>query len=141
MLSREKANMPATTNTSRPSSTSGRRVRTNCSTPRSKLRPFQCDVMAAGRVSTRRRGKRIAQEQRAFAGDQFADLHATENLPVAVTLLADRHRAPGKMAAVGGDPRRRRAVAFAHHAVERNGRRAYRRADADDEGGEHARAQ
>ena len=33
------------------------------------------------------RGECIAQEQRAFGGDQFADLHAFENLPVAVALL------------------------------------------------------
>src|SRR5580704_9818229 len=44
MLSLENANMPATTNTSRPNRTSGRRVRTNCSTPRSKFVP-QFDVM------------------------------------------------------------------------------------------------
>ena len=35
----------------------------------------------------RRDRQHVAEEDRAFGGDQFADLHAFENLPVAVALL------------------------------------------------------
>ena len=72
---------------------------------------------------------------------RFAYLHAVESPGGPAALLPDRDGALGEMAAVGGDPCRHRAVAFAHHAVDRNRRRAHRRADADDEIGEHAPAQ
>ena len=62
-------------------------------------------------------------------------------LLVSVTPQADRHGPPDEMAAIGGQPDRHRAVAFAHHAVVRDRRRAHRRAGADDEVGEHAGAQ
>ena len=91
----------------------------------STLSPTSCGSLGT-RVCSRERlvamRQRIAQEHRAFGGDQFADLHALENLPVAVVLLADLDRPPGEAAAVGGDPDGHRAVAFAHDAVERDRR-------------------
>ena len=41
------------------------------------------------RASLRRRSERVAQKQRAFGRDQFADFHAFENLPIAVVAPAD----------------------------------------------------
>src|ERR1039458_10499439 len=83
----------------------GRRVSPNCSTPLSTdCLSIRFHVLRRRSVSVRRRGQRIAQEQRAFGGDHFADLHAFENLPVAVARLADLDRALGEPAAVGRDP-------------------------------------
>jgi hypothetical protein len=77
----------------------------------------------------------------AFGGDEVAGPHAFEDLVVAVTREAHLDGAPGKAAAVGGDPGRHRAVALAHHPIQRNCRRPHRLAGADHEGGEHAGAQ
>src|ERR1700687_316581 len=128
--------MPAVTNANRPSRMSGRRVSPNCSTLRSTLMS-QLDGMR----SARHRSKGVAEEQRALGGDQFADRYAVENLPVAVVLGPDLDGPPGELAAIRRHPARHRAIAFAHHAVERNAGRAHRIGDANDEMPEHARAQ
>src|SRR5271165_1559183 len=86
-------------------------------------------------------GEHIAEKDRALGRDQFARMHAVENLAVTVALTADLHGPPGEAPPVGGDPDRLAAVAFAHHAVEGNCGRTNRRADADEKIREHARAQ
>ncbi len=106
------------------------------------LRGLSTRVVSFGRQTVHRsagcRDQGIAQEQRSFGGHQLARLHPFENLPVSVALHADLDGAPGKAAAVGRDPRRHRAVAFSHHAIEGDRDRAHRRAGADGEIGEHA---
>src|SRR5579862_7170758 len=142
MFSLEKANMPAATKMNRPASTSGRRVSPNCSTLRSTLF-FQSAVKdkPAGTRSVRCGGQRVAQEYRAFGGNKFAGLRPTEDLPVATAFLPDFDDALDKAAAVGRDPCRHRAVALAHHAVERDRGRAHRRADSYGEIREHSGTQ
>src|SRR5580658_2498797 len=128
MLSLEKANMPAITNVNRPSRMSGRRVSPNCSTLRSTLMSQLDGMLSAGH-----RGKRVAEKQRAFGGDQLAGRYAVENLPKTVALRPDLDRAPDELAAIRCHPGRHGAVAFAHHAIDRDAGRAHRSGDLDDE--------
>src|SRR5580704_1029894 len=144
MFSLLKAKRPAPRNTSRPSKTSGRRVSPNVSSPFSTvgaLRRFHARLRGEIEKSSLRDNELIAQEYRAFGGDQFAHLHAVKNLPVAVALFADLDRPLGEMTAVGSNPCCHRAVAFPNHAIHRDRRRSHRSADADGEVREHAGAQ
>src|SRR5271156_2428474 len=95
MFSLVKAISPPPTKTKRHNRMIGRRVSPNCSTP-----------LSTGYLSIRcrRRGERIAEEQRAFGSDQFADLQAFDDLPIAVMYPADLDRPPVEAAAIGGDP-------------------------------------
>src|SRR6516165_942028 len=130
MFNLPKAISPPPMNTSNPNNAIARRVRTNARMPLSTI-----DLLPA------RDGQHVAEKDRPFGRDQLADLQAFENLPIAVPLVADLHRSPGKAAAVGGDPNRHGAVAFPHHAIERNRDGPHRLADADHEIGEHAGSQ
>ena len=92
MLSLVKANRPAPRNTSRPSRTIGRRVSPNVSKPFEHgwyLTPTSASSRHPRPASRAHcdRGERIAQEQRALGGDEFAGLHAFEDLAIAVVLL------------------------------------------------------
>src|SRR5258708_9314953 len=105
MLSLVKAMSPPAMNTSKPSRTIGGRVSPNVSGP------FNTDDLSIRSETSRRRpienssacgrGQRVAQEQRAFGGDQLAHLHALDDLPVALARQRDPDRAPGEAAAVG----------------------------------------
>src|SRR5271170_682964 len=116
MFSLVKAINPPTTKTSRHIMTIGRRVSPNCSRPFNTTR-LSIRYKAPARPSLRRRGERVAQKQRAFGGDQFADSHAFENLTIAAEDPADLDSPLAEPPAVGGHPNGHGAVAFAHHAV------------------------
>src|SRR5215472_11852995 len=122
MLSLVKATMPVAMNTTRHSSTIGRRVRPNATMPLSTAMTSKLEhdpvpktgIHFSGSCSrsARRGGERVAQEQRALGRDQLAGLQACENLVIAVALHADLHGALGEAAAVGRDPHGHRAVAL-----------------------------
>src|SRR6516165_4185000 len=95
MLSLLNANNPAHTKTTKPSKIIGRRVNPNCSNPLSTAYPS---------IRGGRRGERIAEKQRAFGDDQFADLRAFKNLTISFVQPADLDRASGKPASIGGHP-------------------------------------
>jgi hypothetical protein len=59
----------------------------------------------------------VAKENCAVAGDQFSDLQAVENLPIAIALIADLDRSLYEAPAVSGNPDCLRAVAFSDNAV------------------------
>src|SRR5205814_732133 len=116
MFSLVNANRPAARKTSSPSRTSGRRVSPNVRSPLStagislRRQGSRPPSRSASRGSLRGRGVRIAQEQRTLGGGEFAELHALDNLSVAVVLCADLDRAPREAPAIGGDPHGHRAV-------------------------------
>src|SRR5579862_9115182 len=142
MFSRLKATSPAATKTSSPSKMIGRRVSPNATRPLSTacLYPRSCRQPQLSLVPGGD-GHHVVEENGAVCGHQFANLHAVENLPVAIAHVTDRHRASGEMAAVGGHPDSLRAVTFPHHTVEWDRWRTDRRPYGDGEISEHARAQ
>src|SRR3974377_1192723 len=128
MLSRVNAMIPAPKNKSSPSSTIGRRVSPNVI---SALSTGGSLCVAAS--SAVRRRERVAQEQRAFRGDELARPQAVEDLNVAGMPQPHRDGPLDETLAVGGDPDRHRAVTLAHDAVIRDRGGAHRIAGADHE--------
>src|SRR5712692_6057092 len=142
MLSFEKAATPPAISTARARMTSGRLVRAKVSKASSITPgPNRLESGWSRRGSTRCRRQGVTQEQRAVCGDKFPGLQSFENLMEAVLLQADFNSAPGEALLVGRDPNRHGAVAFSHHAGERNGRGTHAFAGAYQERSEHSRSQ
>src|SRR6516164_4825722 len=86
-------------------------------------------------------GQHIAEKNCALGRNEFARVHAVENLAIAIVLVTDFDGSPRETPSVGRDPDCLATVAFAHHATKRNRRRTNRRADTDEKIREHARTQ
>src|SRR6516162_1745531 len=129
--------IPPAMKTSRPSTMIARRVSPNATTPFSTART----VGLAPASLAARDFQHIAEKDRPISRDQLAYLQAFEDLPVAFVPQANLDLALGEAPAIGGDPYSLVAVAFPHHAGERNRNGAHGVAGADHKIREHTGAQ
>src|SRR5690349_14746432 len=110
MLSLENAATPPANSTTIPKMTIGRRVKAKLSM-----------AFSIVRRSPRRRGKCVAQEKSPVGRHALSGRQPFDDLVQAFLLQPYFDGALHQTLAVGGDPHRHAAVAFAHHTRERNG--------------------
>src|ERR1022692_1463396 len=140
MLSLLKAMRPVPANSSKPTTTIGRRLRQNAMRDLN-MGSSSNEMKAALELVAWWRLQHVAKKHGVVGYDQFSALQTIENLNPVVVSQADLNDSLYKMVAIGCHPSRHRAIGFADHAIRGYGDGFHRVVDANDEVSEHSGAQ